>query len=338
MRTPRAVAALVAGAALALSVTARADVPISANARTHFKAGVALLQDPGGARYEEAYREFKAAYADSPSPRILGNVGLCAMKLERDGEAIQAYEGYLAGVPDLAPEERKQITTDLATLKAGEAHASFTVNVPRARVFDVRVPVQGSNVTNVYGPVDKKIDLVLRPGHHSVTVRAEGYPPATWEVDANPGATITHAFTLEKPVETPAAVQAAPPPVDTTPRTRPVPVSVFVVGGASLAAASAGVITGIVALGKNSDYQKANDGSDPKAAASLRSSGQTLNAVTDVLLGAAIVGAGITTYLYVARPSVAASSGGGPAREHGSLRLDLGMQAGLPGARLVGTF
>ncbi|HKY36226.1 MAG TPA: hypothetical protein VJN18_09825, partial [Polyangiaceae bacterium] len=44
-----------------------ADVVISDKARAHFTAGVSLLQDPDGARHEEAYREFQAAYADSPS-------------------------------------------------------------------------------------------------------------------------------------------------------------------------------------------------------------------------------------------------------------------------------
>jgi len=52
---------LAAGSALA------ADVKITDEARKHFNAGVALLRDPDGARYEEAYREFKVAYAASPS-------------------------------------------------------------------------------------------------------------------------------------------------------------------------------------------------------------------------------------------------------------------------------
>ncbi|HYJ09195.1 MAG TPA: hypothetical protein VEX18_09295, partial [Polyangiaceae bacterium] len=85
---------LCAGLLLVGSLYARtaaaADVPISDNARAHFNAGVSLLQDPDGARYEEAYREFQAAYADSPSWKICGNLGITAMKLERDGEAIDA--------------------------------------------------------------------------------------------------------------------------------------------------------------------------------------------------------------------------------------------------------
>jgi hypothetical protein len=69
-----------------------AGVPITEEARMHFAAGVALLQDPKAPRYEEAYREFKAAYAAAPSYEILGNLGLRGMKIERDAEAINAYE------------------------------------------------------------------------------------------------------------------------------------------------------------------------------------------------------------------------------------------------------
>src|ERR1043165_9599064 len=55
--------------------------PITEEARAHFSAGVSFLQDPDGARYDDVYREFKAAYAVSPSWKILGNLGIAAMKL-----------------------------------------------------------------------------------------------------------------------------------------------------------------------------------------------------------------------------------------------------------------
>src|SRR5690606_35169283 len=67
---------------LTVSGTALADeVEITDEARQHFKAGVNFMQDPDGARYEEAYREFRAAYKAAPSWKILGNLGIAAMKL-----------------------------------------------------------------------------------------------------------------------------------------------------------------------------------------------------------------------------------------------------------------
>src|SRR5271166_2228094 len=106
---------------LPVASLARADqsVTITPEARAHFAAGVNLLKDPDGPRYEEAYSEFKAAYASAASYKILGNLGLCAMKLERDDEAIQAYTKYLAEGSDLSPSEIAQLKTDLATLKTG---------------------------------------------------------------------------------------------------------------------------------------------------------------------------------------------------------------------------
>src|SRR3954467_10251265 len=111
---PRFFAASLGLALLAATASAWADVPISDDARAHFTAGVSFLQDPDGARYEEAYREFKTAYAASPSWKILGNLGIAACKLERDGEAIDAFTKSLAeGGSQIDGEERAQFERDL---------------------------------------------------------------------------------------------------------------------------------------------------------------------------------------------------------------------------------
>ena len=117
---------LVMGMEPATAQAAPKDAPqavqITEKARELFRAGVALLQDPDGARYEEAYQQFKAAYAESPSWKILGNLGFTAMKLERDGEAIEAFKGYLEqGGKELTKAERAQFQSDLDTLSATAA-------------------------------------------------------------------------------------------------------------------------------------------------------------------------------------------------------------------------
>src|SRR5688572_20669463 len=113
------------------------DTPITEEARQHFTAGVNLLQDPEGARYEEAYREFTAAYRASPSWKILGNLGIAAMKLERDGEAIDAFTKYLAaGGNTLEPAERAQFESDLATLKTAVVTVTLASDPPGAEFID----------------------------------------------------------------------------------------------------------------------------------------------------------------------------------------------------------
>jgi hypothetical protein len=304
---------VVVSAALLLAPTARAqDVTISEKARIHFTAGVRLLQDPGGARYEEAYQEFRVAYADSPSPRILGNMGLCAMKLERDEEAIHAYEKYLASVPNLDPLERKQIESDLVTLKASLVRVTLAVSTSDVRIADVRTPVQGAPITNVYGPLPAgSIQLGIHPGHHIVTVRRDGYQPSAWEFDAVPNASVSHTFELRELAAHPGTPPALPPvrePVPPTPppdaHPRPTPTSVWAMTGVTAALGIATAVTGGLAVSKRGAYDAINDGTRVPDATSLRDTGQRLNVATDVLLGTTVAAAAVTVILYVARPSV----------------------------------
>jgi hypothetical protein len=305
---------LVVSTALLLAPAARAqEVTISENARTHFASGVRLLQDPGGARYEEAYQAFRVAYADSPSPRILGNVGLCAMKLERDEEAIHAYEKYLAGVPNLDPAERKQIEGDLVTLKASLVRVTLAVSTNNVRIADVRTPVQGAPITNVYGPLPAgSIQLGIHPGHHVITVKRDGYQPSAWEFEAVPNANLSHAFDLREVAQpgtgTPPALPPVREPVPPAPPPdayrRPTPTSVWAMTGVTVALGAAAAVTGGVAVSKRNSYDAINDGTRVPDAESLRDTGQRLNVATDVLLGTTVAAAVVTVILYVTRPSV----------------------------------
>ena len=122
-------ASTILGAALTCSAPARAaDVVITEEARTHFAAGVALLQDPKEPRYEEAYREFKAAYAAAPSYKILGNLGLCAMK-------NRARRGSHQRVRDVISRMRGR------SLRPRGAHPTRTRLAPRSKSGIVQVTV-----------------------------------------------------------------------------------------------------------------------------------------------------------------------------------------------------
>ena len=205
---------------LAVSLTVRpaaADVPISDEARQHFQAGVAYLQDPDGARYAEAYQEFLTAYAASPSWKILGNLGIAAMKLERDGEAIDAYTKYLQeGANDLDPSEREQITRDMNTLKTSLVNLTVEAAPAGAVIIDERVPATGNAIVNRYGPVNGPTKLGVKAGKHRLTAQLEGYDSLVWEIDAQPGGDQSHSFELKKtpPPPPPGTVIVNGAPVD----------------------------------------------------------------------------------------------------------------------------
>jgi hypothetical protein len=276
-------------------------------ARAHFTAGVNLLRDPSRPRYEEAYAEFKQAYALTPAPTILGNMALCAFKLERDQEAIDLYTKFLAESPSLDPTEKEQIERDLSTLKVGIARVTVTSNPAGAVVQDVRIPSTGESITNIYGPIDATQELGIRRGHHVMKARWPGGAEAVWELDVNGG----EAHVFDKPVESenPAAAPQTSAPLAPRPQAapeRPVPKGVTITGLATVALGAGALVTGIVAVNTRSRFDRANDGTDPVEADDLRSSGKTLNVVSDVLLVGTIIGAVATVYLYVTRPPASA--------------------------------
>lgn len=254
---------------------------ISEQAKRHFIAGVSLLQDPEGEKVEEAYRQFRTAYDLSGSPKILGNMGFCAMRLERDGEAIDAYSRYLREVSEIDAEERAQIVRDLQTLSVGVTRITLEVTPPGALVLDERIPVRGARVTNAYGPVNGKIEIGVRPGHHVFTAKLAGREEATWEVEAYTGSKEQHTFALEEPKRAAAAVTYA----NRDDRPSAVgPIVLTSAGGAMLVAAG---ITGIVALNKTSDIEdQCKSDVCPRSfdLAGERSSARTFVGVTDLLL------------------------------------------------------
>jgi hypothetical protein len=62
--------------------------------------------------------KFRVAYGLSPSWKIVGNLEIAAMRLERDGEVIDAFRKYLAeGGAAVEADVRAQFERDLATLE-----------------------------------------------------------------------------------------------------------------------------------------------------------------------------------------------------------------------------
>ncbi len=104
---------VVCGASLLVTsfpfAVSRADEdPDTEIARRHFDAGTEAY---GGGHYAEALAEFEAARRVRPSPAFDYNIGRCLDRLERFGEAIDAYQRYLAGRPDAddGPSVRERI-------------------------------------------------------------------------------------------------------------------------------------------------------------------------------------------------------------------------------------
>ena len=276
---------------------ASGQVVITDKAREHFRACVNYLQDPDGARYEAAYEECRAAYAESPSWKILGNLGIATMKLERTGEAIDYFERFLSeGGDAIQGDERAQFERDLQTQKISVVWVTIET-LPGATVVDERIPTRGGTIVNTYQVGPGPLKFGIQPGRHKITVRQPGFAPEVWEFTAKSGTAVKRQVKLEKPkpTQTGGGAQAE--------TGRPIPLSVWLGAGATVALGAGGAVTGLLAVNKNNEFKDANeDGTNPDDAKSLKDDGTTLNYIADGLFVGAGVAAVVTTVLFLTRP------------------------------------
>jgi hypothetical protein len=286
--------------------------PVSEAAKLHFTVGVTLLdEDPP--KYQEAYESFHRAYEASPSPKILSNLGLCAYHLERDGEAIEAYEKYLADVPasEMEPGERGRIESDLRTLKSRSATLILTIAPVGSTIIDQRTPESGAPITNRYITVEGTVQLRVHAGKHAIEIQAPDHNPMGFDVTLAPGGEEVRSFELAsltpsepKPDPTPSPTPGPSPDPMPDPETgdsggggisTPAIAMIVVTGAAGVGA----IIVGALALNSKSEYESYQEGGDRQDAEDIRASGETLNIVTDVLIGTTAAAAIVTVVLLV---------------------------------------
>jgi hypothetical protein len=335
------ITALLLLAFLLASSAAGAEEKISDEAKLYFKNGVELIQ-ANPPNYQDGYYQFKLAYEKSNSWKVLGNLGLCAFKLERDGEALEAYYGYLkGGGKQIDAEERKAMERDSLLITGNTSIANLTSDVGDASVLDARA---GSSVPpQTYKLVAGTLSMRLRAGTHTLTASTPDGKQQKWDVTVTPGQTLEHRFefTAAAPV---AAAVAVPPPAVTPPepatpspadegakKGSPLRTVGFVAAGVGGAALIGGIVTGLMA---KSHESKATDQCQnkvcPTAAEKDFDSAASLAKVTNVLLigGGVIAAAGVTLVV------VGGKSSGGPAKSASVPRLELAPAVVASGAGL----
>lgn len=281
-------------------VPAAASETQLAEAKKQFEAGVALLDDPDGAKYEDAYRAFKKAYELSQSPKVLGNLAFCAMHMERDGEALDAYATYLKDVPEIEERERKQIQKDVQTMSATVAKLKVTVKREGTSfvLIDKREATRGGAVVNEYAFEGHELALRLRPGRHNLRVRAADEESDPVDVTIEPGASLAQEFKWTPKAIPGAFVATAPEKASYVG-----PVVLSAVGVAGIAT---GVVTGLLAQSKQRDIREnCQIASVPGEAPSIcprsydlageRSNAKTFQTLSNVMypVGGALIAGGV---------------------------------------------
>lgn len=220
-------------------------------ARAYFKNGVELLQQ-NPPNYQDAYYQFILALERSGRNwKVMGNLGLSALKLERDGEALAYYEEYLErGGDAIDPAEREAIEKELLLIRGNLAKVNILSTDPDAQVLVSR---QGSSTPIQSYELDEhgKASLNLRSGSFSIVLR-NSEREEKWAVVLTPGKEASRTFTFGE------ASEAAPPPSDepapgaapSASRRSPLFTVGIATAGVGVAALGGGLVAGILSNGR----------------------------------------------------------------------------------------
>jgi len=302
--------------------------PISAQAQDA-RAQARVLFGQGVERYQAgdhraALESFLGAYRVSPHPSVRVNIANCYEKLELPVQALFHFEGFLEEAPSAAPAQRREVQRAMRRLRQRVGEVTMRIEPPGATVvLDGGQPRQAP----IEGPVR------LAAGRHSVEVRMSGFSTVQREFEVRGGELMQFEVGLAPVRRTEGATGAVEASADTSVGTssqtpgQPAGAGtglsdvedgdegggtgapVWIAGGATVAVLAAGAITGVLALGADSDFEDAVERSNDRSLRRSEREAARLDGldaadradmfaiVTDVLLIGGVIGLGVTVYL-----------------------------------------
>ncbi len=273
--------------ALLVTMTSMA-IPCSAfaaddeGAEAAFKRGFELFEE---GNYQAALVEFKQAYKMSPNYKMLYNIGLVSKQLNDYAGALDAFTRYLNdGGTAVLVSRRVEVNQEIQKLRNRVSQVSVKVDKPGAEIS-----VDGASVGTSPLPAPLtlnigKIRVTARLGDRTDEKVIELVPGQSMAVDLKVG-----AQGAAGPVAGPVVEEDKSPKFPWAPWA----ITAVVGGGAA--------VTGVLALGAKSDYDKVESryGATKSELDSASSKTGTMGLVTDVLIGCAVIGAGVSTYFTV---------------------------------------
>jgi hypothetical protein len=313
MRTLPSILAFTAALAVAVpAAPAFAQAPTKAQqqeAATRFKKGLELFKDGD---YQAALIEFRRANELAPNFNVLYNIGQVYFQLQDYPNALTSLQRYLdEGGNGIPSSRRAEVQRDIDKLKARVANLEITSAVADAEVLI-------DDVSFGKTPLGKPI--MVSAGRHKVTITKTGFTPATKVIEIASAEKQTVALdpveqksnapppvVAPTPAPTVGEQQPPPPPQQTPapeppPAPKPVPVAGIVV--TSLLGVGA-VVTGVLALSAKSSLQSevASPTATRDSLDGAKSKATVLGGVTDGLIAATVISAGVTMYVGLSGPS-----------------------------------
>lgn len=313
MRGPHSTVVLALALALAASLSstpllaqgAPAPAPTAAELSTARKLFADGLKAEDRAAWTEALALFERVRSIAVSPALYYHLAVCNEEL---GHLVEALNGFEIAVQEA---ERKNI---VEVIEEASAHikqirpriAQLTVTLP-AGAEDVRISLDDKPISAALAGTAMLID----PGKHRLVIEAGNYEKpfeATLTTRVGESAKLTATLGRKKAATPSLRGSAAmrppsepgPPilPSDSPPDRLPV----YLVGGTSVALGAGALITGLIAHDRYTAFRQQNDDPQPGSLAarqSLHDSGQALALTSTLLTGAALIGGGVTAFLYL---------------------------------------
>jgi len=295
-----------------------ASASSTTEARERFQRGVALYREGS---FDAALAEFRRAYEIAPNYRILYNLAQVQVERHDSVAALNLFGQYLQqGGNELDAERRAQVERDMQSLRSRVADLTVECNVA-----GVQLTIDGveSGTLPLAGPVQ------VNSGVRQVTLAKPGYQSVSRSLTIAGAQPLKLALTLQ-PLDARVPAGAAAGAAATTAAGEPKPAehshglsTPFWVSAISTGVfAGAAVTFGVVTLNRN---QKLDDElnrfpTDAAAIESARQSVKTGALLTDVFIGASIVGAAASVYFAV----TSGSSEEAPPKAARKQRLQLG--------------
>ncbi len=264
--------------------------------------------------YDASRLEFERAYELAPSYRILYNVALVNVQMNDYAAALTAFERFLSeGADKISATRQEEVRSTIEQLRTKVGFLKFAVDESGAEVFVDDILIGTTPLLN---------EVRVNVGRRRIFVSWKG-ERKTQLVEVAGGDHLDVEFQLVKPLPAVEEVSfegnnPAPPP-----NRAPVYISWGLTG-----ALAAGTATfGILALGAKSDQNKEKEKFGVSSAELEASASKVKNLalVTDILLGATVISAGVAVFLTIKTPQTSSHE-----------KVALVVQPN--GASLVGTF
>lgn len=272
-------------------------------ARDRYRRGVRLYEEGD---YPAALVEFRRAYELSPAFQVLYNIGHVYRQLQNYAEALRWLEKYLQdggrGVPQARVDE---VQREIDELRRRVAVLDITSDVPGATVYIDDEPVGET-------PLGKQ--LRVSAGRRRLKVQKAGYNTFEQTVEVAGAETRSIRVPLVETATAPPAVLLSQRGPEVEPWHRWTALSWVGLGAAGVLGLGAAVTGSLAYRDATSVRDDSQEGPVDGDVRDRRAQAKGLALTSDVLVGAAVLTAGLTlSFTLLRSPPASADARGGPA-------------------------